>query len=308
MNRYLLILTLSVSLLFPVHAEREVVKVTGEADYFSPKTESPIQAEQNAILEAQLNALKDKFGLVMGEHLSVMKSSQNGGKTQGAVHSLGESDVNGEWIRDLSKPEVVVENAPAGNIYHVKVYGEAREIPQNRVDLECHLLYNGIDVERNRVRGGEFHFGDECYLYFRAPIDGWISVFLADDDEEGTMQCMLPYDNYPLAAYPVKGNKEYVFFSRQTADEDCVKHAIEMIMECRKNTDFNVFYIIFSPNEYAAQHLTAYDDSRHLSPVNVDAELMPRETDFKSFHKWLGKQRRKDADLQVIKFPVTISK
>lgn len=290
-----------------VHAG-DVVKVIGEADYFSPATETPRQARESGIREAQLEALKQKFGLVLGEH-TVTKNSSSGGVTINMAQSLGESDVNGEWIRDLKEPIVeIINSTPQGTTYHVKVQGEAREIPQNRIAFNYSLLFNGIDTERNKLRGGEFHYGDECYVYLRTPIDGFAAIFLADDDDEGTMQCLLPYDGDNRAAYPVKANKDYIFFSKQAAEPDCLHLTTRMIMESRKNVDCNVFYIMFSPNDFTALGYRSYSEVNHGDYDQIKAELMPRETTFNAFHKWLGKSRRKDPDLQVVKLPVTISK
>lgn len=285
---------------------RDIVKISGEADYFSPDSESPKEARENAIRQARISALEKQFGLVITEHI-VTKQQSFQGKTQCLAQSLGESDVRGEWLDDTSRPIITTTPTDYGTVYHVKVYGQAREIPNNRIDVDCRLLFNGMDRDRNLLRGGEYHQGDECYLYFNSPVSGWLTVFIADDDEVGTMQCMLPYDGQDIKSYPIKADTGYTFFSKATAEPNCVEYATRMIMESRKHTDINVFYIIFSPKEFSKPPTYEFNADKH-SDTNVASELMPRETDFKAFHRWLSGRRKNDPDLQVIKIPVSISK
>lgn len=287
---------------------RDIRKISGEAHYHSPFTESPADARKKAILEAQIDALNIAFGVAVSER-TMSIADMNDGHTSTRAQSYNESEVNGEWLRDLKEPEITTEPDKYGTIYHVKVWGEAREIKFNKIDVDCRLLCNGTDPDRDRLRGSIFYEGDELYVYFTSPVNGWIAMYLVDDDEEHTTQCLVPYDGQDDSAYPIQANTEYVFFSKRTAEPRYVDYVTRMIVESRKKVDINNLYVIFSPNKFSQTASVSYKHSTHgTDETELPAELMPRETTHAKFDKWLHKLRCHDADLQPIPFTFSISK
>ena len=304
-SRATIFLLLLIFLTSPAVKAGDVRKIRGEAERFSPATESPEEARRKAIQEAQIDALEKAFGTALTERTMQISDTYEG-HTSNISHSFGESQVNGNWIRNLADPEVSVMPVENGTMYHVKVYGEAREFKYNRIDVDCRLLCNGIDPDKDRLRGNIYYEGDEMYVYFTSPVDGWLTIYLIDDDDERTTQCLVPYDGQKDAAYPIEANREYVFFSKRTAEPQYVNFVTRMIVEARKKVDVNDLYVIFSPNEYTKTASTVYSHSRHnTDDSEIQAYLMPRETTYQRFDKWLCKQRRQDADLQPI--PITFS-
>lgn len=303
--RITILLFLLSFLMFPAVKAGDIRKIRGEAERFSPETESPDEARRKAIQEAQINALEKAFGTALTERTMIISDTHDG-HTSNSAHSFGESQVNGDWIRNLSEPEIRIVPVEHGNMYYVKVYGEAREVKYNKIEVDCRLLCNGTDPDKNRLRGDIFYEGDELYVYFTSPIDGWLSIYLIDDDDERTTQRLVPYDDQREAAYPIVANREYVFFSKKTAEPQYVNFVTRMIVEARKKVDINDLYVIFSPNEFTQVSSTVYKHSRHNTDESeIQADLMPRETTYQRFDMWLCKQRRQDADLQPI--PITFS-
>lgn len=306
--RVTFLLLILCSLIFPAVKAGDIKKIRGEAERFSPQSESPEEARRKVIHEAQLNALEIAFGTALTER-TLHIADTHAGHTSNTSHSFGESQVNGDWIRNLSEPEVTVVPVEYGNIYYAKVYGEARDVKYNRIDVDCRLLCNGIDPDKDRLRGDVFYEGDELYVYFVSPVDGWIAIYLIDDDDERTTQCLVPYDNQRETAYPIVANQEYTFFSKKTAEPQYVDLVTRMIVAGRKKVDINDLYVVFSPNEFSQASSTIYKHSRHKTDENeISAELMPRETTYQKFDKWLCKQRRRDADLQPIPISFSIRK
>lgn len=292
----------------PVAQAGDIRKIRGEAQRFSPASESPEEARRKAILEAQIDALEKAFGTALTERTMYLSDTRDG-HTSDISRSYGESQVNGDWIRNLSTPEVTIVPVEHGNMYYVKVYGEGRELKYNKIDIDCRLLCNWTDPDKDRLRGGMFYEGDEMYLFFSSPVDGWLSVYLIDDDDDRTTQCLVPYDDQKEVAYPIKANKEYIFFSKRMAEPQYVDFVTRMIVEARKKIDINDLYVIFSPNEYTQVSATAYKHSRHNTcEEEILSELMPRETTYKRFDNWLSKQRRRDAYLQPIPISFSICK
>lgn len=284
----------------------DAVTVTGEAVYFSPLTESPQLARQRAIEQARLETIDKAFPKSVSQH-SVMVESSHNEEAKSHFQCYGECDVRGEWLQDIEEPVVTEERVANGTNYTVRVRGKAREIPNDRIDLDCRLLCNGTDAHRNRVRNNAFYVGDEMYLYFMSPVDGYLTVYLGDDDDDLTFQALIPYDGMQEQAYPIKGGQEYVFFSKALAEPQYVQYASRMIMDARKNVDSNMLYVVFSPNAFGKAHDTRSRDAGAV--VNYggqDYNLMPRETTFKNFHKWLSKKRVADRQMQIVKEIITI--
>lgn len=301
---------LSILLIFfisPALYAGDIKKINGEAEYFAPYTVAPAVALENAIKEARINAMSEAFGTAVSERTLVVSDTYDG-HTHTTHHSYGECEVNGDWIRDLKEPEVTKREEANGTVYFVKVYGEAREKKYNKIDVDCRLLCNGIDPERDRLRGNAYYEGDEMYVYFVSPVDGWLAIYLTDDDEARTTQCLVPYDGQKDAAYPIEANKEYLFFSKRTAEPQYASYVTRMECYARKKTDLNDLCVIFSPNKFSQTTTTAYRQSNHSDDEPIAEELMPRETTHSKFDKWLVRQRRSDADLQLIPFSISINK
>lgn len=303
--RTIALLSLIVFLISPALRADEIRKIRGEAERFSPHSESSEEARSKAIQEAKINALEKAFGSAITDR-TINISDSHDGHTRNTTHSYGESVMNGDWIRSIKEEIVKVVPTEHGNIYYAKVYGEAREVKFDKIDIECRLLCNGTDPNKNRLRGDIFYEGDEMYVYFTSPVGGWLSIYLIDDDDERTTQCLVPYDNQKEAAYPIAANKEYVFFSKRTAEPQYAGIVTRMIVEARKRVDVNDLYVIFSPNEFTQAASTVYKHSRHnTDETQIQADLMPRETTYERFDKWLYNKRRKDSQLQHI--PITFS-
>lgn len=305
MNKHLiLILLFSVTFTLSAYGA-DKVKVSCDTTYRAPLSESPAMAHYKAVEMAKTAALEKAFGTVISSQDMII-TTDTGQKAMG----IGEFDVNGKWLSNIRDPEFnLLEQTQSEVIYSVKVIGWATKIGPEHIDVEHHLLTNGCDKNRNGVRDNTYYSGDEMFLHFTSPVDGWLAVYLGDDDEEQTMQCLLPYDGQNTGAYPIKANAEYIFFSKEHAESDCVDLAAGLVMESRKDTDFNILYIIFSPNKFAG---TTSKESRSQEYTTQTADgiinLMPRETDFKSFQKWLGKKRLSDPHMQVIKTLLAIKK
>lgn len=291
---------------FCVYAQK-TVKVEGEAVYYAPLAESVAEGREKALQKARTEALREHFGSVISEQ-TIMTVSGVAGRASEAV-SFADCDVNGEWVADDGEPEVEYVAMDNQLVWNAKVKGYAREIPNNRIDLDVRLLFNGCDKDRDQLRHATFRHGDYFYLYFTSPVDGWLAVYLGDDDEEKTMQCILPYDGQNVGAYRVKGGKEYLFFSREHAEEECAPLVTRMKMLSRKQRDYNVIYVIFSPNEFTKAADVANIEADYMVEIGDEkVSIMPRQTTADKFHKWLGKNRRRDIDMQVVKAPVAVEK
>lgn len=281
--------------------------VTGHAVYYAPHSMLPFQARQEAVNRAQLDAISREFGSsVSVSNMSFMQSAANAERDD--FYSIAESDVRGEWIETIG--DTIWQITPMNNetLYEVTLKGRIREIPTNRIDIDTRLLYNGTDKDTNRLRNFSYKVGDYMYVYFTSPVDGYLAIYLGDDNDAMTMQSLVPMDGMAEGAYPVKGGREYVFFDRNSAEPQYRHLTRRLKMNSRKDTDVNQVYVIFSPNSFAKANDRRSATGVTTTVTGEEVDLMPREADFTTFQRWLGKARRHDPDMQVVKTIVTVSR
>lgn len=277
--RFILILgMLSLSsLLFAQRAE----KVRATYIYHAPENITLEQAKRTALERAKLQAIADEFGTVVAQSNTTFINNRNGESTTD-FFSLGGSEVRGEWIETTKDPLYTVAYEQGMLVVSVVIEGRIREITSARIDFQAEVLCNGTDLKFART---DFRSGDDLYLYFRSPVDGYLAVYLLDDVSQ-TVYCLLPYRQSPDAAMTVARDTPYILFSAAHAGEHA--HLVdEYTMTCSREQEHNTLYVVFSLNPFTK----ANTDSRE--------ELLPRELGFEEFQKWLARGRSRDKEMEV---------
>ncbi len=95
-------------------------------------------------------------------------------------------------------------------VVKAKVCGKAREISRAEVAFSAKILRNGTEA---RYESNAFRDGDDFYLLFKSPVNGFLAVYLIDDKQ--TAYCLLPYPGNASGKTPVEHAKEYIFFSQK---------------------------------------------------------------------------------------------
>lgn len=272
-----------------LHVEAQSVRrVQGECTYPVPENVSIEDARRTALERAMIQALADEFGTTVSQTNMTNVGNANG-KSVVDFHSVGMSEVKGEWLETIGKP--VYEESIENNVLVVKVSvkGKAREIANNKIDLDVHLLKNGKD---KRFEANAFADGDKVYLSFQSPVDGFLAVYLVDDSEKA--YCLLPYPRQNGEAMRIKANAPYLLFDRSTAPQEEANEVEEYYLTSQQPLEHNQAFVIFSPNKFSK----AVDNRR--------SDFLPRELGTKKFYKWLTQCRQKDIDMQLIRIPITI--
>jgi hypothetical protein len=259
---------------------------------------SRLEAERNAIKQAKTQALADKFGSVVSDNTSQVMTNANGVSTND-FFSITEEMVRGEWIADIDEPIITRDIEGMQEVMHVTVHGYAREIKSARVNLVTKPLRLGTEL---RYEGYEYNNGDNIYIYFKSPVDGYVTIYLIDETLTNTKDesvfCLLPYQNSKEGSYYVKHDEEYVFFSpaNEKKKPDIVD---ELVMTASSPLEYNSMMVIFSPNNYSRANTSKLQQQ-------VGDLIIPRSLNFKDFTKWLVKYRNADRDMQVSRIPLTI--
>ena len=80
------------------------------------------------------------------------------------------------------------------------------------IDLQTVILRNGID---EKSASTDFKDGDDLFLSFQSPVNGYLSVYLVD--AENNAYCLLPYRAQQAGIYKVEANRRYLFFKETSA-------------------------------------------------------------------------------------------
>lgn len=272
-----------------VFAQR-VKTVVGEYIYHASEDVSVERAKRTALERAQLEAIAEVFGTDIYQYNSTRMLNKNG-HSDIDFQSISSSDVKGEWIETIDEPVYIISYDDNMLVVKCRVKGKVREIVSAAIDIKAKVLRNGIE---DRFESSEFRSGDDMFLSFQSPVDGFLAVYLLDDN--GDAFCLLPYRNQTDGIQKVMANTPYLFFSAKHVPLSERSLVDEYTLTCEHSIENNQLYVIFSPNAFAKAN------------DNDMGELLPREIDSKSFQKWLAKVRRKDKDMNFISKQITITK
>ncbi|MEG0468171.1 MAG: DUF4384 domain-containing protein [Mucinivorans sp.] len=235
-----------------------------------------------AVQRAKIQALADRFGTNISQNTSTIIKNHNE-KNNISILSLASSDVNGEWISDTKEPRIEVDTQDNTFVVTAWVEGKARELTSAGIDVVAKVLRNGTE---DKFEDDEFNSGDDLFLCFESPSDGYLAVYLVDDSQQA--YCLLPYQRNTTGRTMIKGGKRYLFFSQKHSPtkEEIVD---EYGLICEKTEEYNRIYILFSPNEFSK-----------ANDAESSGEMLPRVLPLENFQKWLTKSRIKDSAMQVV--------
>lgn len=290
MNRFILFILLAS--FFLVGYSQRAAKVSATYTYYAPETMSVEEAKRVALDRAKIQAIADEFGTIVSQSTSTVITNKNG-ESDTQFFALGGSDIKGEWIETIGNPEYQLKFENPFLIVECSVKGKAREIVSAKIEFEAKTLRNGTELRFGDVN---FRDGDDLYLYFQSPINGYLAVYLLDELSQ-TVYCILPYKAQTFSAYPVLANKEYVMFSRKEADKSERPIVDEYTLSCENDKEFNTLYTLFSPSLIGKRN--GFDDSIEDKPDNIS---------FKDFKSWLSKTLSKDSNIQFQEINISISK
>ena len=254
---------------------QKVQKVTASYTYYAPENVTLEEAKRTALDRAKIQAIADAFGTLVTQSNSTVISNQNG-KSDSRFLSLGGSEVKGEWIETTKDPVYNIRYEGNMLVVSVEVSGRIREITSAGIDFTAKILRNGTE---DRFESEEFRNGDDLYLSFVSPVDGYLAVYLVDAEQRA--YCLLPYRNQSDGIYKVFANRRYLFFNITEADPQERQYVDEYTMTCGKSSEQNQIYIVFSPQPFAK------------AADNATAEMLPRELTFGDFQRWLANIKNK---------------
>lgn len=269
---------------------QKIKTVDGEYTYVVPENVNLDKAKYIALERLKIQLIEEEFGATVSQSNSTLVKNNNG-KSDVDFVLIGGSEVNGEWIETIGTPRYNIYYENNMLVVSVKAKGRIREIISTAVDVKSLVLRNGIE---DRFESDTFKSGDDLYISFQSPTNGYLVVYLVDTEQRAF--CLLPYQNMNEGSFNVEANKRYVLFSTQTASSELKPYVDEYTMTCTHDQEINQLYVIFSTSPF----VKAIDNK-------LEKEL-PRELSNEDFQKWLVKYRTKDTNMVVKKTTITIRK
>lgn len=280
-----------ICIVFSICCFSQTIKtVDGEYTYVVPENVNLDKAKYIALERLKIQLIEEEFGATVSQSNSTLIKNNNG-KSDVDFVLIGGSEVNGEWIETIGTPRYNIYYENNMLVVSVKAKGRIREIISTAVDVKSLVLRNGIE---DRFESDTFKSGDDLYISFQSPTNGYLVVYLVDTEQRAF--CLLPYQNMKEGFFNVEANKRYVLFSTQTAASELKPYVDEYTMTCTHDQEINQLYVIFSTSPF----VKAIDDK-------LEKEL-PRELSNEDFQKWLAKYRTRDTNMVVKKTTITIRK
>lgn len=195
-----------------LYAQKSIT-ATGE---YSMRVENNMtlnEAKSFAIQLAQLNAIEMQFGKVIAQDNSTYVSNSQSGDnvvTNTVFNFLSNSYVKGEWVEDIKDPAIKEFYKDDEHWIDVTVEGKIREVQTISIKFEAY----STSCPELKCKTISFNDGQDFYYVFKSPEDGYLSLYLTDPEYSYTF-LLLPYKkSVHKKCVPIKGDKEYVFFSK----------------------------------------------------------------------------------------------
>lgn len=252
--------------------------------YYVPKHLSQIDAKRIAEENAIQEALAKEFGVAISATDTYVIKDENK-KYSDFFTSYSSSSIKGEWISNKHEPKFVYrqDKLTGEQIIDVSICIYAKAITRAPVLFEVLTLKNGLET---RFQSDSFLDGDDFYLQFKTPIDGFLAVFFMDCKHN--VYGIYPYPSDPGKGYKVKKNIKNILFSYEIFDDSnprkyCVQ---EFKMTCDLIPEQNNIFVVFSPNQFNLPILENNDKSGILS------------LSLRDFQQWMSQMRVSDKDFQ----------
>lgn len=254
----------------------DIKTVTGESTFYGESSHSLNDCKRFALEQARIAALAKEFGTTISQ--DVYQRDMMSGATESNYFSmLNRTEVNGEWIADEGEPAYDVSHDADNNfVVTCKVKGKARRLTNEAPEFIASVLRNGNEP---RFADTRFREGDDLKLFFRAPVNGYLVVYLVDDKRN--VYSLLPYSNQSDGMVRTIRDRDYVFFDTAKADKD-FGEPDEIYITLDGDVERNQLYVLFSPNSFSR----AVDSSSSAD--------LPRSLSYDAFTKWLTNVRKRD--------------
>lgn len=141
---------------------QQIKKVEGEYSYIVPENVDLEKAKQIALERLKIQLIADEFGTTISQSNSTLVKNSND-ESDVDFLSVGGSEVRGEWIETIGKPQFNISYEKNMLVVRVVAKGRIREIVSASVDFKALVLRNGTD---DKFESNSFKSGDDLLMSF----------------------------------------------------------------------------------------------------------------------------------------------
>ncbi|MBV5313652.1 MAG: hypothetical protein JZU47_10175 [Prolixibacteraceae bacterium] len=251
---------------------------TGTAQVKLEKNMTKEQTYKKVEELAKINAIENAFNSYVSQESNI---TVNSGKSDFRI--IGTTKVKGEWIETLDKKLTEDTRDEIGQFGKEKsiwitctIKGRIKEAtPKSNIEFAA------LSCPKLNCRSTTFTSGEQLYLYFKSPLDGYLSVYL---DDGNTVNRLLPYNSVENSnSVRVKADQEYFFFVKGNSNPEFGKPD-EFILYTSKEKEYNSLYIVFSEINY-------YKPMLNQARTSDKGYLLPKSLSIAKFEEWLSNNR-----------------
>ena len=257
---------------------QKVKTESGTAQVRLEKNMTKEEATQKVEELAKINAIENVFNTYVEQESNI---TVNSGTSDFRI--IGTTKVKGEWIETLDKKfteDIKEEKGQFGIEKTIwitcKIRGKIKEATP-----KANLEYATLSCPKLNCRSTTFTSNEQLYLYFKSPLDGYLSIYL---DDGNTVNKLLPYSSVQNSnSVSVKADKEYFFFVKGESNPE-LGTPDELVLFTLKKQEYNTLYIIFSEANY-------YKPILNQGKVLENGYLLPKSLSKTKFDEWLSNNR-----------------
>jgi hypothetical protein len=270
-------------------------------------------AKIKAIKLAQINAIENAFGkAIIQDNSTYIQNTQRAEsvKTSSAFNFISNTYVKGDWIEDIITPVINKIQEGDNTWIKVNVKGKVREIKE----LEVKFIANSLTCPDLKCKTQKFNDGQDFFLYFKSPEDGFLSCYMTDPETKYTF-LLLPYKNSAIfkKCIPIKADRDYIFFSKKhnyfeqnaTIDEQVLSISSDKVAEKYQ------IWLLFSTESIEKPVL---EDEGIIAGKFLDQSsiqqgfTMPKGIESDKFREWLQEYRLHNKSIQLSSIFIDVNK
>lgn len=241
------------------------------------------QAQEQACELAKKKAIEEVFGEVFIQgNATYIINRQTGDKVESDItfNQIANSYVRGKWVKTENgypKTELVFRDQEIWAKCEIKGY--ARELSAPPFEIKA----GTYSCPEEHCRQKYFKDGEQLYLKYQAPNDGYITIYL--DDGEHAFQ-MYPYKGMSVTEYKkhlFKAQVEYLLFSTdEKYDFTKRPHEVtELILTTGRSYETNRIFVLYSEKPFVPPLM-----ENNLG-VEIDGYELPNHLPSETFQRWM---------------------
>lgn len=289
--RYLIVIILSVTQISLFAQKEKDVKSNYSLEL--PKNVTMEQLEQRCIEQARLKAIGEAFGFVVSE-TTIDNTQENKAGFNNSFAVLTKTNVQGEWLRDKSEPQLNWEASGKTLKLTATVHGVIREFPKTgKAKIDIHL--SNDKLMSNEVT--QFKNGQDLFASFQTSSKGQLSVFYVDHSTEEVYRLIPSATSNDLNTVEVQSDKIYQLFQTSSPfPENKSIPGLELGLPAGKTIQMDELVFIYSPADIRKPSLT----------YNADAKMYL--TKFTDFDEWKTTSVQSNSETVVKSVAISIIK